>query len=260
MPGVTFLGVGSALATQPADNHTALLVEAAEAVLLLDCGPTIMRQLERVGVDAGLTTHVYISHQHGDHILGLPMFLLNRLLLFPDQPLLVLAMPAVLEAARSVVGLTYPDLEQQMGESVEFVPLLEANESLPWPGAAALRYRLARCQHSVPTYALRLDWDSGKSMVFSSDTGPALEITRLAAGADLLVHDSFYLHATDDDLPSHTAADQVGQAAAQAGVKAVALVHRMRTERPLARQYRAEAARYFGGEILTPDAGDSFEF
>ena len=260
MPGVTFLGVGSALAAQPADNHTALLVEAAEAVLLLDCGPTIMRQLERVGVDAGLPTHVYISHQHGDHILGLPMLLLNRVLFFPDQPLMVLAMPAVLEAARGVVNLTYPDLGQRMREQVEFVPLLEADESCPWPGVATLRYRLARCQHSVPTYALRLDWDDGQSMVFSSDTGPAPDVASLATGVDLLVHDSFYLHATDDDLPSHTAADQVGQLAAQAGVKTVALVHRMRTERPLARQYRAEAARYFRGKILSPDAGESFEF
>jgi ribonuclease BN (tRNA processing enzyme) len=37
------------MATQPVDNHTALLVEADDATLLLDCGPTIMRQLERVG-------------------------------------------------------------------------------------------------------------------------------------------------------------------------------------------------------------------
>lgn len=259
MPEITFLGVGGAMAAQPADNHTALLVEADGATLLLDCGPTIMRQLERVGVDAGLPSHVYLSHQHGDHILGLPMLLLNRVLFFPDQPLIVLAMPGVLHAAQELVGLVYPDLKQRMQDQVEFVPLVEAEESQPWPGVAGLRYRLARGQHSVPSYALRLDWNSGQSMVYSADTGPEPAVGRLAAGVDLLVHDCFYLLA-DDDLSSHSAADQVGQLAAQAGVKAVALVHRMRTERPLAKQYRAEAARYFRGEILTPHAGDQFVF
>lgn len=257
MPGITFLGVGGAMATQPADNHTALLVEAANATLLLDCGPTIMRQLERVGVDVGYPSHVYISHQHGDHILGLPMLLLNRVLFFPDEPLVVLAMPEVLRVAQALTGLVYPDLAQRMQDQIEFVPLVEAEESLPWPGVAGLSYRLARCQHSVPGWSVRLDWDSGESMVYSADTGPTPAMARLAAGVDLLVHDTFYLSAGDDDSAGHSAASQVGQLAAQAGVKAVALVHRMGTERPLAKQYQAEAARFFRGKILAPAAGVS---
>jgi ribonuclease Z len=260
MPGITFLGVGGAMVAQPADNHTALLVEADDATLLLDCGPTIMRQLERVGVDAGLPSHVYLSHQHGDHMLGLPMLLLNRVLFFPDQPLIVLAMPGVLHAAQELVRLAYPDLGQRMQDQIEFVPLVQAEESQPWPGVAGLSYRLACGQHSVPSYALRLDWTSGQSMVYSADTGPAPSIGRLAVGADLLVHDCFYLVAVDDDLSSHSAADQVGQLAAQAGVKAAALVHRMLTDPSLSEQYQAEAARYFRGVILTPDAGDRFVF
>lgn len=259
MPTITFLGVGGALAAQPADNHTALLVESDRATLLLDCGPTIMRQLERAGVDAGLPTHVYISHQHGDHILGLPMLLLNRVLFFPDASLTVLAMPSVLHVALALTNLAYPDLAQRMQHQVAFVALVEAEESQPWPGVAALRYRLARGQHSVPTYALRLDWDSGQSLVYSADTGPSPDVARLAAGTDLLVHDSFYVSPSDDDVPSHSAADQVGLLAAQADVKTVALVHRMQPERALAKQYQAEAARYFRGTILSPDAGDRFE-
>jgi ribonuclease Z len=260
MPAITFLGVGGAMAVQPADNHTALLVHADDATLLLDCGPTVMRQLERVGANAGLPSHVYLSHQHGDHILGLPMLLLNRVILFPDQRLIVLAMPGVLQAAQDLVHLAYPDLEQRMQDQIEFVPLAEAGESQPWPAAAGLGYRLARGQHSAPSYALRLDWNSGQSMVYSADTGPAPAIGRLAAGVDLLVHDCFYLFAEDGGTPGHTAANQVGQLAAQAGVKTVALVHRMLTDPSQPEQYRVEAARYFGGEILTPHAGDQFTF
>jgi ribonuclease BN (tRNA processing enzyme) len=258
MPGVTFLGVGGAMAADPADNHTALLVQADDATLLLDCGPTIMRQLERVGVDAGLPSQVYLSHQHGDHTLGLPMLLLNRVLFFPNRPLVILAMPNVLSTARDMVRLVYPDLVRRMQDQVEFVSLAQAEKTQTWPGVAGLSYRLARGQHSVPSYALRLDWNSGQSMVYSADTGPASAIGRLAAGVDLLVHDCFYLFAEDSALPGHAAAGQVGQLAAQAGVRVVALVHRMHTDPSLSEQYQAEAARYFRGKILTPHAGDQF--
>lgn len=260
MPAITFLGVGGAMAADPADNHTALLVEAGAANLLLDCGPTIMRQLERVNVDAGYPTHLYLSHQHGDHILGLPMLLLNRVLFFPDEPLTVLAAPAVLDAAQDLVRLAYPDLARKLHDQVTFAPLALAAQSQPWPDADGLSYRLALAQHSVPTYALRLDWEDGASLVYSADTGPSPAIAGLAAGASLLVHDTFYLVSDDTGLDSHSSAGQVGQTAAEAGVKAVALVHRMQTERSWAKQYQAEAARFFRGKILTPAAGDSTEF
>jgi ribonuclease Z len=260
MPHITFLGVGGAMAANPADNHTALLVEADNANLLLDCGPTIMRQLERVNVDVGYPTHLYLSHQHGDHILGLPMLLLNRMLFFPDEPLTVLAMPSVLQAARDLIQLAYPDLERKLHDQVTFAPLTLAAQSQPWPDAEGLSYRLAQAQHSVPTYALRLDWEDGASLVYSADTGPSPAIAELATGASLLVHDTFYLAADDDSLNGHSSAGQVGQIAAEAGVKAVALVHRMQTERPTAKRYQAEAGRFFRGKILTPAAGESVEF
>ena len=90
------------MASQPADNHTALLVQHGDLTLLLDCGPTIMRQLERVGMTAGDPTHVYLSHQHGDHLLGLPMLLLNRVLFWPDRPLTVVAESRVLAVGTAV--------------------------------------------------------------------------------------------------------------------------------------------------------------
>jgi ribonuclease BN (tRNA processing enzyme) len=260
MPEITFLGVGGAVAAHPAGNHTALLVDAGDATLLLDCGPTIMAQLERVGIDAGWPSHVYISHQHGDHILGLPMLLLNRALFFGQHPLAVLAMPSVLQAAMDLVGLAYPDLWQRMQAQVEFVPLVEAADNQPWPGATGLQYRLALGQHSAPSYALRLEWAAGPSLVYSADSGPSPAIGRLASGVDLLVHDSFFLDSANGNLPGHASAAQVGRLAAEAGVKTVALVHREHPESALSEQYRASAARHFGGAILTPDVGDRIVF
>ena len=73
-----------------------------------------------------------------------------------------------------------------------------------------MTYRLAPGKHSVQTWAIRLALSSGQSLVVSADTGPAEPVTRLAAGATLLVHDSYYLTPPEDGSQIHSAAGQVG--------------------------------------------------
>lgn len=259
MTEVIFLGVGGAMAVDPADNHTALVVRHDQFLLLLDCGPTVMRQLERVGLDAGDPTHVIVSHQHGDHTLGLPMLLLNRALFWSERPLVVLAMPPVLAFLQQLVALAYPDLSQRMAETVEFVALEGGQGSHPLPQASGIDYATAPVRHSVPTWGLRLAFGvpAGCSLVYSADTAPTQAVTELAAGADLLVHDSFFLTPPVAGYAGHSAAEQVGAIAAEAGVGALALVHREFTADAYADSYRIAASANFAGPILTPNAGDS---
>ena len=109
----------------------------------------------------------------------------------------------------------------------------------------------------MPTWAIRLDFSSGKSLVVSADTGLADPTARLATGATLLVHDSFDLKPSAGGSHIHSSAGQVGGLAEQAGVHILALVHRQDTSEQAASSYRALAAKHFGGEILVPQAGDT---
>lgn len=256
MSEIVFLGVGGAMPSSPAHNYTALVLRDGGATILLDCGPGIMRQLELANVDYANLTHVYVSHQHGDHSLGLPMLLLHRAIFYPDRPLLVLAAPPVLDLLTQLNALAYPDLQQMIDAFIECVPLHTGPEMTPLAGAPGVCYSLAPGKHSVPTWGVRLALPNGRSVVFSGDTGPSRQMAALAAGADLLVHDTFYLTPPSTDLVLHTAAGQVGELAAEAGVRAVALVHRMDTTEAAAAHYRERAAKHFEGEILVPNAGD----
>jgi ribonuclease BN (tRNA processing enzyme) len=262
MTKVIFLGVGGAMAVDPADNHTALFVRHDQHALLLDCGPTIMRQMERIGLNAGDPTHVIVSHQHGDHALGLPMLLLNRTLFWPERPLLVLAMPPVLAVLQQLVTLSYPDLSQRMAETIEFVALKGGRGSHPLPQASGVSYATARVRHSVPTWGLRLAFGppAGRTLVYSADTGPTPAMAELAADADVLVHDSYYLTPPSAGFDGHSAAEQAGAIAAQARIGALVLMHRQRTAEADADAYRTAASIHFAGPILTPQAGDSFTF
>ena len=241
----------------PADNHTALLLRANTSTILLDSGPSIMRQLELAGVGVEELTHLYVSHQHGDHSLGLPMVLLNRALYWPELPLTVMAAPEVLQASRGIVALAYPDLMERIDSIIRFV-LLDAGPSIsPLPFDATVTYRLAPGRHSVPTWAIRLELSSGKSLIVSADTGFAEPVASLAIGGTLLVHDAFHLNPPADGFQMHSAAGQAGNLANLAGVHTLALVHRKDTSMQAAWCYKALAAQHFGGDILVPQAGDT---
>lgn len=260
MAEAIFLGVGGAMATDPADNHTALVVREAGVTVLLDCGPTVVRQLEQIGLTAGDVTHVYLSHQHGDHVLGLPMLLLNRVLFWPERPLRVMAMPPVLELAQQLAAIAYPDLADRMSRTVSYEPLAEDAGPTRLPGSDGITVAVAPGKHSVPTWGVRLNLSGGRSLVYSSDTGPCRAIARLAQGVDLLVHEAYFLSFSARRSFNHSVAAEVGELAAGAGAQALALVHREITDASAADQYRTEACKHFAGTIFVPNAGDVVVF
>jgi ribonuclease Z len=65
--------LGTACATPTgARNQNGYLLRWGEDDLLFDPGEGTQRQLSRVGASLGRLSHIFISHLHGDHCLGLP--------------------------------------------------------------------------------------------------------------------------------------------------------------------------------------------
>ena len=84
---VTFLGTSGAVPTTERST-SALLVDREGDRLLFDCGEGTQRQMMRYRTGLGIE-HVFLTHMHGDHTLGLPG--LTQTLSFNDreQPLAV---------------------------------------------------------------------------------------------------------------------------------------------------------------------------
>ena len=83
---VHILGCGSALPTLQR-NPTAQYVNLQERHLLIDCGEGTQLQLRNHKIKFSKIDHVFISHLHGDHYLGLIGFLCSLHLLGRKKPL-----------------------------------------------------------------------------------------------------------------------------------------------------------------------------
>lgn len=68
---LTFLGTSSAVPSKYR-NHPAIALKAFGEIMLFDCGEATQRQLANVKLSPMKIDKIFISHFHGDHILGLP--------------------------------------------------------------------------------------------------------------------------------------------------------------------------------------------
>lgn len=68
---ITFLGTGQAVPTEKR-NHTAILLRHEDEMILFDCGEGAQRQFRIAKINPCKLTRIFISHWHGDHVLGLP--------------------------------------------------------------------------------------------------------------------------------------------------------------------------------------------
>ena len=205
MTELIFLGIGAIRPAIPGD-HTAMLLRHGDATILLDAGPAVLVQLDRVGVHPLDVSHVYFSHQHGDHVLGSP------LLLFYHRPRVFFGAWQVLEAWQNMLEIVYPGLSTYLEDAATFHPI-PADTPHPCPDLPGITARLALVHHNnLPAYALRLDFagtaaQRSFSLVYSGDTTPTTAVTQLAQGVDLLIHEATALHGNTTELAGvHTSA------------------------------------------------------
>jgi len=107
MVTVTFLGTGGAFSSGRRTN-LALLIEGADFRMLVEAGPMIMQQLAGVNLKAADIDQVFVSHGHGDHVLGFPMLALNRL--GSPTPLHVYAGLSTVTTLRILSALSFSSL------------------------------------------------------------------------------------------------------------------------------------------------------
>lgn len=216
MERILILGSSSAVPTLTHEN-THLLVETATRRILVDCPGSPLIRLEKAGVDARGITDIILTHFHPDHVSGFAPLLMSLWLIGRKDPLCVYGLEPTIERAKKMMEL-YDWHHWPNFYPVEFVTV--ANEELSHLlEDGSVRVLGSPVKHLIPTMGLRFEFGGGSVAAYSCDTEPTPVVSRLAEKADVLIHEAA------GSGVGHTAAEQAGAVAAQAGAKKLYLIH-----------------------------------
>jgi ribonuclease Z len=109
---VTFLGTAGSVPT-PKRSLPAVLVQREGEQIMFDCGEGVQRQMIKARAGFHKKMKIFITHMHGDHVLGLPGLLQTMALLDREKKLDVYGPPRMkrfLEGVKETVQfvLTFP--------------------------------------------------------------------------------------------------------------------------------------------------------
>jgi len=111
---IVFLGTSAAVPTRQRNLSSFVLLYNGEQILF-DAGEDVQRQFEDAGLKFNAPLSIFISHMHGDHIIGLPGLLFHFTLVSRTQEVKIWGPPGIfpyLYLHRMVTGLRAPFLKE----------------------------------------------------------------------------------------------------------------------------------------------------
>jgi len=245
---VVLLGSGNPN-PDPHQSGCSIAIVVNDVPYIVDFGPGLVRQAAALsprygGPVKGLATknikHAFLTHLHSDHTTGYPDLILTPWVMGRDEPLEVYGPKGTKSLTKHILKAYKDDIRYRLeGEepandigwrvnshefSTEGVIYRDTNvtvEAFPvdhgsWPNAWGFRF-------TTPD----------KVIVISGDTRPCDKVVQYATGADILLHEVYFLKGWEQKTPEwktyhqhhHTSTVEVGEIAAKARPKLVILYH-----------------------------------
>ncbi|NGO70891.1 MBL fold metallo-hydrolase [Streptomyces boncukensis] len=198
------------------------LVEADGYRLLLDMGNGALGELQRhcglYDLDA-----IALSHLHADHCIDMCGYFVARYYRFEGGRCAPLPVYGP-EGTEERLTTAYADTptEKSMSEVFEFRTLAPRAEAELGP----FRVRAERVDHPVEAYAFRVEHrETGRTLVYSGDTGPCANLDAVAEGADLFLCEASFTYGKEQIPGLHLNGREAGECAQRAGAGRLVLTH-----------------------------------
>jgi len=249
---VVFLGT-SGYGETASRNTVSILLDDQ---ILIDAGEGVTRRL--LGRDClGQLTHIFLTHGHMDHLLGLFPILWQYIVVDRREDPLVVTCPAYVEhAIRQILDLTYFPLHVQKFP-LEFRGLdveSEISFDVPAPGYNVTGILM---EHQPPCVGYRFTCnegeDAGKTFAFTGDTRPTPAIVQLAQSADFFITECTFPSQSAEIAHqlNHMTPVDAAQVAFEAGCARLGLIHHPDYILDNREEVRAEISGiYSEGEII----------
>ena len=217
MTKLIILGSSNAIPDEKHEN-THMAIVGNGGTILIDCVNNPVVRLAQAGIQLDDVGEIILTHFHPDHVSGMPLLLMDMWLLGRKKQLDIYGLSYTLDRLEKVMEFydwaTWP----------HFFPVtfhrLPEQEMTPVFSRDDYRIFCSPVHHLIPNIGLRVEFTkTGKVLAYSCDTEPCQEVVRLAAGADVLIHEA------SGATLGHTSPEKAGETAQQAEVGSLYLIH-----------------------------------
>lgn len=259
---ILFLGTGASIPSRERST-SCLAVRQGHSISLFDCGEGSQRQLMMSKMSFMKIDRIFISHMHGDHILGLPGLLQTMSLLGRTKTVIVYgpcglehSLTSMLNACEGELKFEIQIIELKGGELFNFdeftistfttvhnVPSIgyvyrekdrpgtidkEKAEKLDLiPNEDFSKLKAGETVKGVSPEMVVGKPIKGCSMVYTGDTTLCDGVKKHANGVDLLIHEATYIE-KDSELAKmyfHSTAKTAAETALECKIGMLVLVH-----------------------------------
>lgn len=247
----------------PQRGSSSVLIKRGRELLMFDCGEGTQRQMVKAHIGFQRPMKIFISHLHGDHVLGLPGMLQSMSLMRRERLLHIYGPTGLVDYVQafseSLGSPNFPVILYELNESgtifesndYKIISVEAKHRSIAWSYALVESSRPGRFhpgkanELGIPKGELWgklqkgefIDYKGrkfdpsqvtdpprpGRKIVYSGDTSPNEALQKIAMNADLLIHEATFL----DELADRASEDghtTVSQAAQIAKKAAVDLL------------------------------------
>ncbi|WP_295591446.1 ribonuclease Z [uncultured Methanobrevibacter sp.] len=228
---IIFLGTSSAVHSYNR-NHPAIILKAFGETFLFDCGEATQRQLIFAKVSPMKISKIFLSHYHGDHILGLPGLIQSMNFRGREKKLTIYGPKGLYDLRDALFNLGYSKIEFPIefieidSETVEstdeyIIKSQHVNHNVPSLAYSIEELKKPRflrekaIELGVPVgpdfgrlhngEEIEVDGKiikpeqvlgpprKGNKIVYSGDTTPCKEMVEFAKDSTILIHESTYM-------------------------------------------------------------------
>ena len=260
---ITMLGTGNATVSKI--YNTCFLLQTSSTLLLVDAGGGngILAQLRKAGVQISDIHHLFVTHAHTDHVLGVIWVIRMVAQCKGYEGLLhVYGNDKVMKVIKTIIDMILA--KKQLAKVAERVVFhqLEDSDCFEVGDMKLECFDIQSTKEKQFGFRAELPSsdESGKPLVLAclGDEPYNEQNRRYIVGADWMMYEAFCLYADRDTFKPyekcHSTALDAGKLAEELGVKNLILYHT--EEKTLANRkenYTREAAKNFKGRIFVPD-------
>lgn len=256
------LGTGSAMANRC--YNTCFVLRSTKTALLVDGGGGngVLTQLRRAGVPVESIRHIFVTHSHTDHILGI-IWMIRRIVPMMHShkftpPLTVHGNSSVIANLRTMCRMTMSDKITSHFDTDVIFHTLTDGETFAVGDMTLTAFDLTSPVSTTPQFGFTAVMPCGQRVAVLGDEPYSEGVRHHVEGADWLMCEAFCLYRDHERFrpyeKNHSTALDAAMTARMLGVRNLVLYHTEDVTLATRREaYTAEAATQFSGNIHVPD-------